>query len=715
MRIRDIVFTLVLLGVFVFVATCSKKSPTSSNPPDDPGGTDTNGVVTDAERAVALNAIDSVCLLQGDISADSLATALVAFLNSRDEYEEAGRDGTSVWARFVDGRMVMIPNNRFVTESSDTLPPGFAAPSIPPDVIDLVPETIGTTQPVAQPRTEDVVFPAARTARVPSYGLPHSVETFTRSTLGHCYTPGVDLAQWWLGSAGYRNFQYSSVRVDNLKTVTNCGVFYIDSHGGVCESRIGQFLTGIWTDEEWSEANDAYFKVDLDSARLVYMYALGASGANCTNQWRYAFTGKFVAKYMTFAPNSLIYISACNSDSPSLKAGFTTAGASVYMGWTMPVTALWSNIAGQFLIDRMLGANQYPIRENPSQRPFDITSLYEDLKTRGWDWDHVTGSELRITELKPGFGLLAPSLRHAYVINYSDTLFLTGFFGEDPGSKGHVYVDGVEQTIYRWEPTFIWTSIPSAGRGWAGPITVELDPIIEPSGNVGRRKSNTITLSGWRGLFVYEMRDAGTLKGEILTDVEFRVDVHAFREFPHTTPTPNPYLVFGGIPINCQSQGYASGSFIYPVPNSDPPEVLTWNWTGTTTDIWLLSPEVIRDQPGQLLVQGTIQGAARTMEFLFYVHAGGNQLLMETVESSLYGLQGTREKIFTVPFDMYDIPPVSISVNFDTNWNLVGERNTLSTCCSVNPDTDGSTNDVFHSLYWETIPIEFPPNPQAPQ
>ena len=86
-------------------------------------------VITDQERRNALQAIDSVSSLLGAVSPDSLATALVAFLNSRDEFEAVGKQGKSVWARFDDGRMVMIPNNRFPGSSTGApYPKGYAPP-----------------------------------------------------------------------------------------------------------------------------------------------------------------------------------------------------------------------------------------------------------------------------------------------------------------------------------------------------------------------------------------------------------------------------------------------------------------------------------------------------------------------------------------------------------------------------------------------------------
>ena len=672
--------------------------------------------ISDEERFTFLNAIDSVSTLLDGVSPDSLATALVAFLNGRSEYEEVGREGTSVWARFDDGRMVMIPNNRFPEDSvAAPEPRGYepSEPTPPTEAVPLPPRRIHKTE------SEEQLGNGVST-NAPSYGLPHSVQAAVFGTLGpNCFEVAIGSLGVPLKNGGYWLPFVVYPGVNDL-ILNDYGFFYIESHGGVCESRNSIFITGIWTNTPYSVANDVVYKPQLDADELVYMYAKGGNTNPCSNQWRYAFTGKFVASYMTFAPNSFVYISACQSDAPSLRSGFQTAGASVYAGWTMPVTDRASNNAGEFLIDRMLGTNQsllVPV-ESPKQRPFDHVQLLQDMTNRGLDIDPKNGSELRITELNPGFGLLAPSLRFAYVINFTDTLFLTGYFGEDPGSKGHVYVQGVEQTVYQWEPTFIWAGIPRVGAGSAGAITVEVEPLVGPSSNFGiKRKSNAINLTDWVGFFTYTKEEVGSLQGNILFLVHLRADVHSFREAPHIAPAPNPFIVFGGA-LDSDAHGTASGDFQYTYVNDPPPnETYTWTWSGSTPSIPCIPYEVGGEQNpyGTFLLQGSINAPAKYMELLVHGSLGGQMLMSETVVSSLQGLLLTNEIYLSPPFDLYDVFAFKVSVNLGTNWEIINEINSWSTCCSVDPDNDGSVNDVLHKLEWLTITPDFAPDPNAAQ
>ena len=260
----------------------------------------------------------------------------------------------------------------------------------------------------------------------------------------------------------------------------------------------------------------------------------------------------------------------------------------MYCGWTNPVTDRQDNKSSEFLFDRLAGHNDSKLTppESPKQRPFDLASVHQDMMSRGLDFDLKTISELHITELNPGFGILAPSIRYAYVVPFTDTLFLTGLFGEDPGTRGHVFVGGKEQTIYDWQPTFIWASIPRSGPGWAGTMIVQVDPEIGTPTNP--RKSNKVNLTGWTGQFTYTKQEQGSLLGTTDMYVSFRADVHPFRETPHTTPHRNPLNYFGGN-LSSYAVGFVAGQYQYVVPGNvppDPPEVLTWSWDGTTTALF---------------------------------------------------------------------------------------------------------------------------------
>ena len=148
------------------------------------GGTDTLATAADSARYTSLLAIDSVAQLNDGVTPESLATALLAFVSSRPEYAATGQEGTSVWARFTDGRMVMIPNNRFPDTTTAEAPPfDFTppAPEPPMPVQPLVPPDSRATEPSSS-------APASASVPMPTCGLPHSCKVALFQSLGPlCY------------------------------------------------------------------------------------------------------------------------------------------------------------------------------------------------------------------------------------------------------------------------------------------------------------------------------------------------------------------------------------------------------------------------------------------------------------------------------------------------------------------------------------------------
>ncbi len=672
-----------------------------------------DSTLTSGERLAAFNAIDSVASALEGVSQDSLANALLTFLSGRSEFEEVGKDGTSIWARFIDGRMVSIPNNRLVVAPTparvdnrevEPAPSGGTLVTIPPRKFDSWDEMYEYNRA----RTNDVSTSAL------TYELPEWVEAIHIEALhGPCFNSFAYSATTRLGTNGYIPTQVYADVSQLLTEVQNCGVFYIDTHCGFCETRAGQTVGALDTRDDWSASHDSTYATMLDDGELVYMYAAdgnGLSNPRCADYWRYAFTGLFVANYMTFSKNSLVYISACQSDaSPSLKAGFMAAGASTYVGWTHPVTDDGSNKAGDFLFDRLIGGNASVLTpiESPKQRPFTIDFIWQDMKDRGLDIDPHTGSQMMVTKLQGEFGLLAPSLRFVEVINTTDTLFLTGFFGKDPGANGHVFVGGVEMTVFTWEPLYIWADIPRSGPGSSGPVYVVVDGQANPTPLVGR-KSNIVNLTAWDPDFIYTLKDQGTLTGTVTVNAHFRADVHSFREFPHLpAPAPNAFLVFSGIK-NSGGSATATGQFIYPVPNSDPHEDITYDWAGGTTLGWLNEPN-----PNQgVLIQGAIHANQKQMDLLMFGTAVEN--MKETAVSSLSGFLYESDLFFPIISEVYHAPlftPFTLDIKFDNNWVILPGELDAVTCCGHGDEGV----DINHKLKWTYVPGAFPPDPNAAQ
>ncbi|MBI5267649.1 MAG: hypothetical protein HY851_10495, partial [candidate division Zixibacteria bacterium] len=380
----------------------------SFTPPEPCGA----GELSFAQRQAVFNAIDSVSnLIEGE-PADSVAIKLAAFLNSLPDIDSAGViDSISVWAWFSDGRLISIPNNRsynggFATgrgEQSwyaETEPPsGFVLPERRfPELSDA-----------------DLALPTApKTLHTPggNFELPSSIQARLISNFAPtCFPQSVPIIKALLDNHGYVT-QVVPGTVPSLLNVHDDGIFYIDTHGGPGKDRAGNRYLSLWTASAFSHSNDSAFAPLLRNDEVVYVFAwdLDPSNNTCGDHWRYGITGKFVARYMYFVPNSFIFINACEGDSvPSLRNGFMIAGASTYCGFTKTVSFPGSNRMADFMFDRLLGANASTLlpKESPPQRPFDIDPVLQDMTSRGYDTDpEAPHAKLRVQHLQNHMGIL---------------------------------------------------------------------------------------------------------------------------------------------------------------------------------------------------------------------------------------------------------------------------------------------------------------------
>lgn len=664
-----------------------------------------------ADRQAAFDAIDSVEAALFGVSPDSLARALVAFLDTRPEFEEAGIiDTPTVWARFTDGRLLIMPNNRFPD-----------ANLIPPVDLQRHQQSKRTfSQPKRRFASWQDIERTVAIQRAPSavtYEMPHSVTAFLGNTLSPwCFKYSLDHVAAMLQGGGY--IVDSGGTVEDLLSLTNCGLFYIDAHGsGRALTRDQRRIMAVWTSTEVTDDNDNLYDDLLNWTELAYMKAKDLDFATCESVERYAFTADFVAQYMSFTPQSFVYISACNSDNTDLKTAFKAAGASVYAGWSHPVTDMASNRAGLYMIERMLGTSRtglpsYAVPEEyPKQRPFGITTLYPDMVTRKFDRENYQNdpARLKISYLQGGFELLAPSIRSLQVIPRTDTVEMTGYFGSDPGNKGHVFVNGVERPVLSWEPWLIRFDLPPDGPGSAGPVTVELDPLSGPSAPK-RRISNPVNLTQWNGTFTYSEEDAGSLKKQMSMTVKIRADVHSFREFPHDTiPEMNPFIVIGRVEGDT-GRVSASGEWLYHAYD-DPYEDWLYEWSGSTPIGLLNEPD-----PSQgFAYQGFIKhsGSNKWMELNLFGSAyyGTTQ----TVTSTLTGLLSTEDLSISPVMEVYDdiltYGPYTLFIPLYPDWTTFGGTNDTTMCCSLDPDNP----DITAKMTWNNIVPTFPPDSTAPR
>ncbi|MEW5796868.1 MAG: hypothetical protein AB1772_10985, partial [Candidatus Zixiibacteriota bacterium] len=269
--------------------------------------------LTFSQREAVFNAIDSAYnSLLGEPD-DSAAIKLAAYLNTIPDIDSAGViDSVSVWAWFTDGRIISVPNNRFPSGSASnneswvdseletSVPIGFEIPDRRfPDLVD--------------PLAEDVLPRVAAPAY--DYDLPSSIQARVVSTLGTgCFAIGAPIIKSLLENHGYVTVP-STGSVTSLFSVVDDGIYYIDAHGGGCMGRDGARHLAVWTATTVGASADSAYRTQLNRNELVYMQAMDRdpSSGTCRSHRRYAYTGRFVAQYMYFVPNSYIFINACYS------------------------------------------------------------------------------------------------------------------------------------------------------------------------------------------------------------------------------------------------------------------------------------------------------------------------------------------------------------------------------------------------------------------
>lgn len=121
-------------------------------------------------------------------------------------------------------------------------------------------------------------------------------------------------------------------------------------------------------------------------------------------------------------------------------------------------------------------------------------------------------------------------------------------------------------------------------------------------------------------------------------------------------------------------------------------------WDSTATNVFAMTGQFI-DSTKKLNVM--FQAAAFTG-------------LFETLVNSEYGFVYTIPFTLGTPMELYDAYP-SFFLNVDSVWNILAGARDTNTCCSHDPENDGSTNDVHHRLSWSKIDAHFPPDPDAAQ
>lgn len=437
-------------------------------------------------------------------------------LRSRAQFEDAGLapDG-SVWARFRDGRMVVLPPSAEPAGEANQGAPRLLRPA------SGFPAAHGAE---GAPRAA-IRRPPGRPA---SGGLPQSDRAVVMTTLGDSFGTGHASIAGWLEDKGY---EVSSplATVEDLKAVDDAGVFYLNTHGGAVPTEdvtgerdeFSEWLYSLATATRVSAANEARYTEDLAAGRLTYTYAEFMTMG--TEEWHYGITIHFIRQYMSFSSGSLVFIDACGSFDFDMKFGFQDAGASAYLGWTKPISG---DVEARYFFDRLLGVNEIR-KQDPPNRPFDYGRVLEAMAAAGLDVNRSAGGRLMIHEGDGRFSLLVPSIRNLEVDEPGERLVLRGAFGDE---EGEIEIGGAEAEVISWSDEEISVRLPAADEaGGSGEVVVR----------VRDHESNPVPLTLWHGELRYDEASgnyAPVLVATTTFDLYFRADVHPRRERPEEEP-----------------------------------------------------------------------------------------------------------------------------------------------------------------------------------
>ncbi len=457
-------------------------------------GTGGGGGIVLSQRLAVMQAINlKYQTLNGtDLNANN--QTLLTFVRTRSEFSESGISVTGgVWARFKDGRMLIVSNNREPSAASKA------------------------QMPTRSRLASELPAVGSNTA------LFVNSDAFDTS-----YINAIGSALQTSGYAG----KLGDLTLDNLRLVQNCGILYIDCHAGdILAGDHKTVMYGLQTQSTVADTIDSDLASDFVDDSVGYMLAPGPLslsnhllGAKFVLTNNYFITANFVRKHMSFSANSMVFINSCGSDSPvaqDFRQSFFDKQASLYAGWTKRVETHDAAQTAGYLFDRLLGEQNAATTfhpEDPPQRPFDILAVADwmdntprpgalNLATLLTSWvvynplfppDSSFFAKLQFTanpkDAQSGNGgLLAPSISGLNVFQGPgphQQLAIQGKFGSKPGT---VTVGGHDTTIVSWTgnasfPGAIICTLPDHGSpGDAGDVQV----------TVNGHKSNMARLTEW--------------------------------------------------------------------------------------------------------------------------------------------------------------------------------------------------------------------------
>ena len=556
-----------------------------------------DSAVTEAVRLRVIDAVNQkIGALKGeDDHADS--QALLAYVGQHPEFNDSGvTPDSSVWARFNDGRLLLILNNR---------PPGvkpaladLRMPTRLPDGITPIP---ASPSPSVDGGPREIPPPGPPEPMDIASARPTALPDSRNAVLLRATLPGIEAPILNHLVPAFGNRQYHLVggeaSLPQLKNVRNLGgdvgVFYIDSHGGLAVSRsittnattgdriiVDDTVFAVASSTAVTPATEPLYEADFRNGEVCYAVVgpkglknlRRTEGGSATFPPFYCVLPPFVSKYWKFGRNSMVYIDTCHGGSAGASAFIEACianGAGNYFGWSNVVDDDGAQQTTQVLFDTLLGAGQI-LDVNPAQRSFDRWAVLEYLERSGFDTDLKYGAKLKGWErgdTGSDFGLLTPSIYSMNVDESKEELRIVGLFDTEAATTVRVVGAGgpleLPATVRRiassglsLHPTEVVCHLPARQQPSAGEVTV-----IQRG-----RQSNTVPLTEW---WVQATGEKYFAVGQpqpsarMTFHLHFRADVHPSRAKPYEAP------LFRGASASAASDSSsrvvsASGFYFYP-------------------------------------------------------------------------------------------------------------------------------------------------------
>jgi hypothetical protein len=456
----------------------------------------------------------------------------------------AGTYAVSAFKVFYD----VQPEAHTVTVSGSMVVPPFTAVHNP------LPGTRTTARAIALAAAPDPQLPASRQARVLDT-TPHATGASSTQLRNVLRQPRF-------------NYHMASpdASLEALKRVAGDGLFYMNAYFGLAkiggvETCFVQTSTPVRLDNVGQPAAVRDMRAGSLTAMMGIDVTFDAVGKPVRKQifTNYGIGPRFIRDYKwRFSRHSLVWINTGHSQNAPLRQAILDAGASVYGGWNKGVPHSAAVNAAQWLLDRLLGANELQgmtraVRPEPiPQRAFPLNELLPEMARKGLDVSaRPDSAPARLTftrnQRAGHFGLLAPSIQQMYPDEIKGQLTLLGTFGSAPADGGRVTIAGRATPVVKWEPDSITCVLPPASQPFgSGDVAALADG----------RSSNEVKLSKWEGVFIYEHDDAQNLKRTITIRAVMRGDAHLFRTKPGEAPGRS-----GPIYIGPTSDSSTRGSF----------------------------------------------------------------------------------------------------------------------------------------------------------